>query len=174
MSYSLIFSIFAGVAGVLWGIILARIILRLPAGDDRMQSIARAIQEGAYAYLKRQYRTVALIAIPITLLLLFISWQTAVGFVVGAVCSALAGVMGMWVSVRANVRTAEAAKSGLAYALSVAVKGGSVTGFMVAGLALLSVAGYFALTRDAAALVGLGFGGSLISVFARLGGGIYT
>ncbi len=174
MSYGLLFSLISGVAAVLWGAGLTRWIMKLPQGDDKMRAIARAIQEGAVAYLKRQYRTVAVIAVPIALLLLIINVETAVGFLVGAAFSALAGVVGMAVAVRANVRTAEAAKEGLSAALSVAVKGGSVTGFLVAGFALISVTGYYALTRDVAALVGLGFGGSLISVFARLGGGIYT
>ena len=174
MSSGLIFSIVAGTVAVVWGVLVTRWILKLPAGSERMQEIARAIQEGAAAYLKRQYRSVAMIAVPIALLLLLISWQSSVGFLIGAACSALAGVTGMWVAVRANVRTAEAAKVGLEAALGVAVKGGSVTGFMVAGLALLSVTGFYAATHDIAALIGLGFGGSLISVFARLGGGIYT
>ncbi|MEW6610611.1 MAG: sodium-translocating pyrophosphatase [Patescibacteria group bacterium] len=174
MSYILLFPLLSGGAAVLWGVLLARWIIRLPQGNERMRAIARAIQEGAVAYLKRQYRTVAIIAVPIALLLLVINVTTAVGFLVGAACSALAGVVGMAVAVRANVRTAEAAKEGLSSALSVAVKGGSVTGFLVAGLALVSVTGYYALTKDVAALVGLGFGSSLISVFARVGGGIYT
>ena len=174
MSYGLLFSLVCGCAAVIWGALLTRWIMKLPQGDDKMRAIARAIQEGAVAYLKRQYRTVAVIAVPIALILLLINVATAVGFLVGAAFSALAGVVGMAVAVRANVRTAEAAKEGLASALSVAVKGGSVTGFLVAGFALISVTGYYALTRDVAALVGLGFGGSLISVFARLGGGIYT
>ena len=174
MSSAFIFSLVAGAFAVVWGLLLSRWILKLPQGNDAMQAIAKAIQEGAAAYLKRQYRTVALIAVPVALLLLLIDWQTSVGFLIGAICSALAGITGMAIAVRANVRTAEAAKDGLASALDVAVKGGSVTGFMVVGLALLSVAGYYAATGSITALIGLGFGGSLISVFARLGGGIYT
>ena len=142
-----------------------------------MQKIALAIQEGASAYLKRQYRTIGFVAIPVfvALWLLFQdnSW-IAVGFLIGAIASALAGFLGMMVAVRANVRVTEAAKGGLAKAFSVAYRGGAVTGFFVVGLALLAVSVFYALTQDIAGLIGLGFGGSLISVFARLGGGIFT
>ena len=141
-----------------------------------MQEIARSIQEGASAYLNKQYSVVALVGIVIFILLWFIvdNPATAIGFALGAVASALAGYIGMNVAVRANVRTAQAAKLGLAKALGLAFRGGAVTGLMVVGLALLSVTLFYYVTRDIQALVGLGFGGSLISVFARLGGGIFT
>src|SRR6187397_3511659 len=175
----------AGVA-IAWGLYLTVWLLRLPAGSERMQEIARAVQEGAAAYLKRQYRTIAIVAIFPFLLLGFyneLGWGTAVGFLVGAALSAAAGFIGMNVAVRANMRTAEAAKRGLKPALNVAFRAGSVTGLLVVGLGLLGVAGYYwVLTgwldhSSASAindLIGLAFGGSLISVFARLGGGIYT
>ena len=175
----------AGVA-IAYGIGLTIWLLRLPAGSERMQEIARAVQEGAAAYLRRQYLTVAVVAIVPFLLLGFynkLGWGTAIGFLIGAVFSAAAGFIGMNVAVRANVRTAEAAKSGLTPALNVAFRAGSVTGLLVVGLGLLGVAGYYGAltdwlhhTSDSAIkdLVGLAFGGSLISVFARLGGGIYT
>lgn len=175
MSTELIIALAAAGLAIIYGLLLSWWIFRLPKGDERMQSIAKAIQEGARAYLNRQTRTVLLIAAPVFILLwLLIGLNTAVGFVIGAVLSALAGYIGMNVSVRANVRTAEAAKQGLSKALSVASKGGAVTGLLVVGLGLLGVAGYYAITKDLTALIGLGFGGSLISIFARLGGGIYT
>ncbi|MFA6552904.1 MAG: sodium-translocating pyrophosphatase [Patescibacteria group bacterium] len=175
MSLPLILALGAAALAIVYGAILIRWIIRQPKGDDKMQSIAKAIQEGASAYLNRQYRTVGLIAIVVFIVLwLLIDLKTALGFLVGAVLSALAGYIGMNVSVRANVRTAEAAKQGLARALSVSSKGGAVTGLLVVGLGLLGVAGYYAITKDVKALIGLGFGGSLISIFARLGGGIYT
>ncbi len=160
---------------IIYGLVLIGWILKQPAGDERMQAIARAIQAGAKAYLWRQYKTIALVAVVIFLLIgLFIDWMTAFGFVVGASFSCLAGIIGMSISVRANVRTAEAAKTGFSAALKLAVRGGSITGLLVAGLGLLGVAGFYVLTRDLSALIGLGFGGSLISVFARIGGGIFT
>ncbi|MFA5107597.1 MAG: sodium-translocating pyrophosphatase [Patescibacteria group bacterium] len=175
MSSALLFALLASAVAIVYGYILIRLVLRLPEGDDRMKKIARAIQRGASAYLSRQYRTVAIIAVIIfALLWAFLNFKTAIGFVVGAVFSAAAGFIGMNISVRANVRTTEQAKKGLREALAVAFRGGSVTGLLVVGLALLGVAGFYALTHDFKALVGLGFGGSLISVFARLGGGIYT
>ncbi len=175
----------AGVA-IAYGIGLTYWVLKQPSGNERMREISRAVQEGAAAYLRRQYITVAAVAVIPFLILGFynkLGWGTAVGFLVGAVLSAAAGFIGMNVAVRANVRTAEAARRGLAPALNVAFRAGSVTGLMVVGLGLLGVAGYYwALTgwlnhsQDSAIndLIGLAFGGSLISVFARLGGGIYT
>jgi K(+)-stimulated pyrophosphate-energized sodium pump len=175
----------AGVA-VAYGIGLTIWLLRQPDGNERMREIARAVQEGAAAYLKRQYMTIAVVSIVPFLLLGFyhqLGWGTAIGFLVGATLSASAGFIGMNVAVRSNFRTAEAARHGLRPALNVAFRAGSVTGLLVVGLGLLGVAGYnWALTgwlgnsRDSAIddLIGLAFGGSLISVFARLGGGIYT
>src|SRR6187431_792669 len=175
----------AGVA-IAWGLYLTYWLLKQPAGNEKMQEIARAIQEGAAAYLRKQYTTIAVVAIVPFFLLGFyhkLGWGTAFGFLVGAVLSAAAGFIGMNVAVRANVRTAEAARRGLAPALNVAFRAGSVTGLLVVGLGLLGVAGYYWVLTGALDnspesaiddLVGLAFGGSLISVFARLGGGIYT
>ncbi len=175
----------AGVA-IAFGIGLTVWLLRQPDGNDRMREISRAVQEGAAAYLKRQYRTIAIVSIVPFLLLGFynkLGWGTAIGFLVGAILSAAAGFIGMNVAVRSNVRTAEAARHGLKPALNVAFRAGSVTGMLVVGLGLLGVAGYYWVltgwignSQDSAIndLVGLAFGGSLISVFARLGGGIYT
>lgn len=160
---------------VIYGAVLIRWIIKLPTGDDRMRAIARAIQEGAQAYLKRQYTTILVVAAVIFLVIyFFLNHVTAFGFAVGAFFSSLAGIIGMSISVRANVRTTEAAKKGFKEALKVAVRGGSITGLLVAGLGLLSVSGFYLITGDVTALIGLGFGGSLISVFARIGGGIYT
>jgi K(+)-stimulated pyrophosphate-energized sodium pump len=142
-----------------------------------MVSIAKAIQDGARAFLSRQYKTVAVVAVILFLIIGFVpalGWLTALAFLAGAVFSGLAGYIGMHVSVRANVRTAEASKSSLKKGLAVAVKGGSITGMLVVGLALLGTAGFYFLTKDLSALIGFSFGGSLISIFARLGGGIYT
>lgn len=170
-----------GVGGlaVVWGLVLIWSIMRLPAGDEKMQEIAKAIQIGANAYMNRQYKTISVIAIVLfALMWYFLGQQIAFGFLAGAVLSGLAGYIGMSVSVRANVRTTEAAKSGIKKALAVAFNGGTVTGLLVVGLGLVGVAGYFWLTgankESVDSLVGLGFGGSLISVFARLGGGIFT
>ncbi|MFH0818448.1 MAG: sodium-translocating pyrophosphatase [Patescibacteria group bacterium] len=175
MSNSIIFALVSSVIAIVYGAVLIRMILKRPAGSDKMQEIAAAIQAGAKAYLNRQYKTIAVIAVVLFVLLwLILNLNTALGFLVGAVFSALAGYVGMNVSVRANVRTTEAARTGLKEALQVAVQGGTVTGLLVVGLALLGVAGFFAIFGDVKALIGLGFGGSLISVFARLGGGIYT
>ncbi|MEI6191390.1 MAG: sodium/proton-translocating pyrophosphatase, partial [bacterium] len=169
------FSLIASLVAIIYGLVLARSILIKSAGNDKMQSIAKAIQEGASAYLNKQYKTIGYIAVVIFLIIGFaLTWTMALGFVVGAVLSALAGYIGMNVSVRANVRTTEAARSGLKAALDLAFKGGTVTGLLVVGLALLGVTVFYAITKDVTALVGLGFGASLISVFARLGGGIFT
>ena len=171
----IVFSLASGLVAVVYGLILIKIILSKSAGSERMQEIARAIQEGAKAYLNRQYKTIAGIAV----VLFFILWwalslTTALGFLVGAILSALAGYIGMNVSVRTNVRTTEAAKRGLRPALALAFQGGSVTGLLVVGLALLGVTGFYTITHDLKALIGLAFGASLISVFARVGGGIFT
>ncbi|NOY69299.1 MAG: sodium-translocating pyrophosphatase [Deltaproteobacteria bacterium] len=164
-----------GVIGILYSLVLAAVIKRAPAGNERMQEIASAIQEGSIAYLNRQMKTMGIVGSIIFVIIYFTLGPIyAVGFAVGAIASYLAGYIGMRVSVIANVRTAEAAKSGLAKALSMAFRGGSVTGMLVAGLALTSIAGYYALVRDVGPLIALGFGGSLISIFARLGGGIFT
>src|SRR3989344_4921716 len=152
-----------------------RKIKNFPEGEGKMVEIASAIREGAKAYLNRQYKTVAYVAFFVAAIIYFtLGLTTAIGFLIGAAASALAGYIGMNVAVRANVRTAEAAKSGLEKAMEVAFRGGAVTGPLVVGLGLLVVAGFFALTGDIKALIGVGFGGSLISIFARLGGGIFT
>ena len=162
-------------ASLAYGAFLIWQILKKPTGDEKMQSIQKAIQEGAEAYLKRQNMTVLAVGVFVTVLLwLWLGQLTALGFVIGAVASALAGYIGMMVAVRANVRVAEEAKQGLSQAFSLAFKGGAVTGFFVVGLALLSVGLFYWFTKDVKALIGLGFGSSLISVFARLGGGIFT
>ena len=170
-----LYALVPALVAVLYGAFLIRWIMKQPAGNERMQAIARAIQEGASAYMKRQYRTIAIVAAVVFVLIgIFIDWFTAFGFLTGAVFSGLAGTIGMAISVRANVRTAEAARKGFKAALTMAVRGGSITGLLVAGLGLLSVSGFYLLTQDVSALIGLAFGGSLISVFARIGGGIYT
>lgn len=176
MFTALHFTVLASLVTIGYGLFLARWVMKQPTGSARMQEIAAAIQAGAKAYLTRQYKTVGVIALVLFVLLgIFWNWLTALAFLVGALLSAVAGFIGMNVSVRANVRTAEAAKGGLAAAFKVAVRGGTVTGLLVAGLALLGVSWFFwASGGNTQALIGLGFGGSLISVFARLGGGIYT
>lgn len=175
MQNEILFALIASLAALVYAGILIKQVLSKPSGDEAMRKIAQAIQEGATAYLNRQYRTIALVAVVVAGLLWWaLNWQTAAAFLVGAVLSALAGYIGMNISVRANVRTAEAAKTGMQNALDVAVKGGMVTGLFVVGLGLLGVAGFYALTNNVQYLIGLGFGGSLISVFARLGGGIFT
>lgn len=173
--YSLYAATGAGVLAVLYGLALVRWIIKRPAGDKKMQEIAEAIQQGASAYLNRQYRTIGLIGGAIFILLgTLLNWPIAAGFAVGAVLSAVCGYIGMNISVRANVRTAEAARSGMQPALDVSFRGGAVTGLMVVGLGLLGTTLFYWATKDVPALVGLAFGGSLISIFARLGGGIYT
>lgn len=167
--------ILPAILAIAYGIFLIYWIDRQPSGDERMQNIARAIQEGSKAYLARQYKTISYVAILVFILLvIFINWATAIGFLVGAVFSGIAGFVGMNISVKANVKTAEAAKKGMEKALDVAVKGGTVTGLLVVGLGLLGVSGFYLITKDVNALIGLAFGGSLISIFARIGGGIFT
>jgi K(+)-stimulated pyrophosphate-energized sodium pump len=184
MSNSLWFALGSAVAAILYGVISIKWVLSKPTGSERMREIAAAIQEGASAYLNRQYTTIGIVGV----LLFIVIWYalklpTAVGFAIGAICSALAGYIGMHISVRANVRTTEAAKSGVNPALQIAFRSGAITGLLVVGLGLLGVAGYYAVLKTlypgieadiVRPLVGLAFGGSLISIFARLGGGIFT
>jgi K(+)-stimulated pyrophosphate-energized sodium pump len=189
VEHNVLFALICGLLAVAYGAYLTRWVLQQSPGNERMREIQAAIQEGASAYLNRQYRTVGVVAVVVAALLLIagfwtdeLGWKVALGFIIGAVLSALAGYVGMNTAVRANARVAEAGRTGLSEAFDVAFKGGTVTGILVVGLGLLGVAGYYGALRlgdvsegDAVrALVGLSFGGSLISVFARLGGGIFT
>jgi len=177
---AIIVSVGAGLLSIGYSILLTLNVLSQPRGDKKMNDIADAISEGAVAYMKRQYKVVAIIGVVIfAALYLVFGLISAIGFAIGAIFSAISGIVGMSIAVRSNVRTAQAAKSGLSPAFSLAFKGGAITGLMVAGLALLSVSSlYFVLTKlglnTLQPLIALGFGGSLISVFARLGGGIFT
>lgn len=182
MSATILFALGCGLLGVIYAVITAMWVSKQDAGSAKMQEISNAVKEGAYAFLAREYKTVAIVAVILVVLIAAMNlgiW-TAIGFIIGTVGSALAGFVGMWVTVRANVRTTQAAHKGLQAALSLAFKGGSVTGVMVVGLGIIGLAGFYYIAKQAApemafhALVGLGFGCSLMSVFARIAGGIYT
>ncbi len=181
--WGVVIALACAAAGVVYGAVITQRLLAKPQGNEQMKEISAAVQEGAKAYLTRQYTIIAVVAVILAILLAILqNLTTAIGFVIGGAFSGAAGFIGMNLSVRANARVAEAARGGVSPALDVAFKGGSVTGLLVVGLALLGVAGYFGILlladetdKEAIdALIGLGFGGSLISVFARLGGGIFT
>jgi K(+)-stimulated pyrophosphate-energized sodium pump len=180
---ALLLALGSSVLAVIYGLLMTTWVLKKPAGNEKMQSIAAAIQEGANAYMNRQYTAIGIVGVVLFVVVGWaLNWPTAIGFAIGAIFSALTGYIGMFVSVRANVRTAEAARSGVGPALKIAFRGGAITGMLVVGLGLMGVAGYFAILQSMGmsqehaihALVGLAFGGSLISIFARLGGGIFT
>ncbi len=182
MSSTILFALGCGLLGVIYAVMTAMWVSKQDAGTAKMQEISNAVKEGAYAFLAREYKTVAIVAVILVVLIVAFGlgvW-TAIGFIIGTVGSALAGFVGMWVTVRANVRTTQAASKGLQAALGLAFKGGSVTGVMVVGLGIIGLAGFYFIAKQAApemafhALVGLGFGCSLMSVFARIAGGIYT
>ena len=182
MSNVILFALFCGVLGVIYAAMTAVWVSKQDAGTTKMQEISNAVKEGAYAFLAREYKTVAIVAVVLVILIaaMGLGIWTSIGFLIGTVGSALAGFVGMWVTVRANVRTTQAAHKGLQSALGLAFKGGSVTGVMVVGLGIIGLAGFYFIAKQAApemafhALVGLGFGCSLMSVFARIAGGIYT